>query len=681
MKKWSVKNPDSEIINELIKNSDLSVLAASVLASKGFTSAEQVIKQLGTNELSDPFLIKDMEKAAEVINEAIDNGSKICIYGDYDCDGIMATVILYTFLSEAGADVFYNIPERSEGYGLNENAVRQIAESGAELIVTVDHGISAIEEAKLIYDLNMKLVVTDHHQPGDVIPKAEAVVDTHQTDCFSPFKKLCGAGIALKLAAALDGGDVTMALEQFGDLAVIATIADIVELIGENRFIASYGMKLIENTDRIGLMALNEVSGISGKPVTSSTVGFMLAPRINSAGRFGSPKTAVELLLCEDMERAKQLAHELDTLNKQRKDAESEILSEIYSRINENPMIIRERVLFFCGKNWHHGVIGIVASRLMETFGKPCFIMSDSNGEVRGSARSFDEFSIFKALQYSPECLVTFGGHKGAGGFTVKENMTDEFKHKLLEYALENHFVMPTAEYNADYSLTPRDITIENIKGLKLLEPFGAGNEAPLFYIHEAVIKKIIPLSKGVHTKLNLDFKGNNIDVLIFRTSPQELKANINDICDFIVSLDINVFNGRESASIIVRDYRPSNIEQSKAIAAFNAFESFCRNEELPPNYYVRMMPKYDEVKEIYLRIKECGTSVDSIYFSMKPKGLNYCRLLSAIEALAQLKLISVDYSCGKAVRLKVTHKTSLDKAPILIALKDKCSKALKPAL
>ena len=455
MKKWSVGIPDRNTVLKLMTGCSVTSLTASAIASKGYESPDSVIKSLNVGELSDPFLIKDMKEAADTINAAIDCGERICIYGDYDCDGVMATVILYSYLLETGADVTYYIPERAEGYGLNNGAIDRIAADGVKLIVTVDNGIAAISEAEHIYGLGLRLVVTDHHQQGEKLPRAEAVVDPHRHDCFSPFKYMCGAGIALKLIAALDGGDCTMALEQFGDLAAIATVADIVSLTGENRFLASYGIQLIENTDRPSLMALKEVCGLTDKPINSQSLGFGIAPRINAAGRFGSPKTAARLFLCEDYDDALVIAQELDGLNNMRKQAENDIIAEIYSMIDNDPSLVYGRVIFLCGKDWHHGVIGIVASRIMEQFGKPCFIASDSGGEIRGSARSFGEFSIFEALSYAQEVLEKFGGHPGAGGFTVKSGMSADFGRLLEEYALKDHKVMPQATLAADAPATP----------------------------------------------------------------------------------------------------------------------------------------------------------------------------------------------------------------------------------
>ena len=670
MKKWSVGVPDRNSVLKLMTGCGISSLTAAAIAAKGYSAPESVVESLNVGELSDPFLIKDMREAADTINAAIDGGERICVYGDYDCDGIMSTVILYSYLLEAGADVTYYIPERSEGYGLNKKAVDKISDDGVNLIVTVDNGMAAIAEAEYIYALGMKLVVTDHHQQGEALPRAEAVVDTHRRDCFSPFKYMCGAGIALKLIAALDGGDCTMALEQFGDLAAIATVADIVSLTGENRFLTTYGIELIENSDRPALMALKEVCGLTDKPINSQCIGFGIAPRINAAGRFGSPKTAVELFLCEDYDRALSVAQELDRLNNMRKQRENDIISDIYSMIDSDPSLTAGRVIFLCGKGWHHGVIGIVASRIMEQLGKPCFIASECDGEIRGSARSFGEFSIFGALSYAAHSLEKFGGHPGAGGFTVKAGMSGVFRDMLEEYALKNHRIMPLPTLSADSPAAPSELTVENVRGLSLLEPFGADNEKPLFFIGGAELTEVAPLSDGAHSKLKLKAGFARIEALIFRTPPSELPVAVGEQCDMIVTLGINSFRGRESVNIIVSDIRPHSFEQSKYFAALASFEAFMRGEELPPNYYPSMYPERDEAAQVYRAIPEGGIPLDRLYMAFSGRGLNYCKLRLSLEAFRELGLVSISGTDQRVDRIKVTKKADLASAPVLVRLR-----------
>lgn len=673
MKKWTVGMPDKKIVSKLMLGCSVDALTAAVLANKGYSTPESVMEQLNVNELSDPFLIKDMSKAAEIINEAIDSGERICVYGDYDCDGIMSTVILYSYLAETGADVTYYIPERSEGYGLNKNAIDSIAGDGVSLVVTVDNGITAVDEAKYLYEKGMRLIVTDHHQQGDSLPKAEAVVDPHRRDCFSPFKYMCGAGIALKLIAALDGGDYTMALEQFGDLAAIATVADIVSLTGENRFLVSYGLELINNTDRPALIALKQVCGLEGKTTDSQTIGFGIAPRINASGRFGSPKTAAELFLCESIEEALPIAQELDTLNTQRKTAESHIVDDIYRMIDEDPMLIRGRTIFLCGKDWHHGVIGIVASRIMEQFGKPCFIASESAGEIRGSARSFGDFSIFSALSYAAAALDKFGGHPSAGGFTIKNGKAGDFASLIERFAAQFHSSMPVMTVAADCLIAPQDITIANVKGLSVLEPFGTDNEKPLFLIKNAVVTGIYPLSDGLHSKLRLKLGGTVIDALLFRVPPRSVCVQTGAGCDLIVTLGINEFRGNTSVSVIIRDIRPADFQQSAYFAAMKAFETFLIGEQLPKNYYPSMLPSRDDAVKIYKNIPDDGVNSDTLYLRLKDPKLNYCKFSMAVEALRQLDLIKITSADSKITKVKTERKADLSSAPVLASLR-KCT-------
>jgi len=670
MKKWSLKKTDISDIQNLMRKGGITALTASVLASRGYTDIESAARHLEVSELTDPFLIADMENAVEAINSAVDEGEKICIYGDYDCDGVVASVMLYTFLQEIGADVIYCIPERDEGYGMNETAIRELAEQGVNLIITVDNGIAAVNEAELIYELGMKLVITDHHQPGEILPRAEAIVDPHRKDCFSPFKMLCGAGVVLKLIAALNEGDYSMAMEQFGDLAAIATVADVVELTGENRFIVKYGLEMLKNTERPGLIALIAVSGLTGKPLNSVSIGFMLAPRINSAGRFGSPKTAAELLLEEDEVRAHAIAYELNELNEKRKEVEALIFADIYRYIAENPQSTRERVLLFCGENWHHGVIGIIASRLQERFGKPCFIFANNNGDIRGSARSFGDFSIFKALQYASDFLERYGGHSGAGGFTVKPEFISEFKDKVLEYAKTQYNIMPPMPINIDAQVSPNELTVDNVKGLKVLEPYGIGNETPLFYLDKAAIIGSYPMSGGQHTKLRLKLDGKLFDALIFRVAPEDTGLTAGDVCNLIVSLDINLYNGTESISIIVKDYRNSGIKQQSVFSALDAYERFLRDEEIPEKYYVNMLPTYEELKTIYKGIPERGIATDTLYANLIRQNINYCKVLVAANALSELGLIITDFASDKLSRIKATKKADINSATVLKKLK-----------
>nr|MDE7105415.1 DHH family phosphoesterase [Ruminococcus sp.] len=449
-------------------------------------------------------------------------------------------------------------------------------------------------------------------------------------------------------------------------------VADIVSLTGENRFITAYGLNLINNTDRPALMALKKISGLDDKKVDSKSIGFGLAPRINASGRFGSPKTAMELFLCEDYEKSLTIAQKLDFLNSERKNTENDIISEIYKMIDKNPSLINERVIFICGKNWHHGVIGIVASRIMERFGKPVFIASEENGEIRGSARSFGKFSIFEALTYTSEKLVKFGGHPAAGGFTIKEGMAEDFRNLLNEYALKNHRIMPFAEIKADVPVYASDLTVENIQGLDLLEPFGTENSKPLFLLENVNIINIIPISGGVHSKLRIKINYLRTEAIMFRKSPNELNVKAGDVCDMIVSLAVNHYMDTVSVGIYIDDIRPHGFIQTKYFAALNVFETFMRNEELPDNYYASMLPSRDSAVKIYKNIPESGINFDTLYLRLKDTEINYCHFCFAIEAMKQLGLIEISSENSEIRRIKDAPKTDLNSAPILAELREK---------
>ncbi|MDO5560584.1 MAG: single-stranded-DNA-specific exonuclease RecJ [Oscillospiraceae bacterium] len=677
MKKWSIGKPDPDVVKSLMNSSDLSRLCAQVLASRSITNIEQASRLLQTTGLEDPFVLKDMEKAAEIINNAINDGIKICIYGDYDCDGVTSSVMLFSYLECLGADVDFYIPERSEGYGLNEAAVKSIADNGTQLIITVDNGISAVNEADLISELGMQLIITDHHQPGEVIPNAQAVINPHQSDCPSSFKNLCGAGVTLKLIAALEGGDYETAMEQFGDLAAIGTVGDIVSLTGENRYIVQYGTELIKNTERCGLIELMRVSGLLGDDdvchdLSSESIAFMLVPRINAAGRFGSPKQAFSLLNCDDPEEAEVLAGKLNCLNNDRKKVEEDIMNEISASIERDPQILSQRVLVFSGEGWHHGVIGIVASKLIDKYGKPCFVITREGEQSRGSARSFGDFSVYDSLCACSELLIKFGGHPGAGGFSLDTGDIEAFTDSLYRYAFKEHNTMPAYTVCADKLLLPEEATVENAESLHALEPFGEDNRKPLFAVLGAVVTDIVPLAKGAHTKLRLSYGNLSICALMFRTRTCDLKINIRDKYDFIASLDVNTFKGNKSLNLLVCDYRKSGIRQEAYFAANSAYEKYLRDEPLPDAYYQRMLPQRNDLISVYSLISDEPAPIDSIYMKIDQNNINYCKLRICIDIFSEMELIKQTYSDASVSKLHIHNKVNLENSNILRGLREK---------
>ncbi len=665
MKKWVIRQPDPEKVSVLQKQSDLSELCCTVLASWGI-SVEQASARLGCTALSDPFLICDMQEAAQAVNAAIDEGKRICVYGDYDCDGVMATVILYTFLNEMGADVTWRIPERSEGYGLNENAVQEMAEDGVQLIVTVDNGISAIHEANLIRELGMELVITDHHQPGKELPEAIAVVDPHREDNYSPFRLYCGAGLALLLTAAMNDGDLSMALEQAGDLAAIATIGDVVSLTGENRYLVQVGLAYLENTERAGLRALREVSGLAEKEMTATNTAFSIVPRINAAGRLASPRLAVELLLEENPSRAQELAEQLNSINAERKLCEEKILHEIRTQLAKDSTPLYERVLVFSGEDWHSGVIGIVASRLQEQYGKPCMVISVKDGMGHGSARSFGEFSVFGCLSSCNDLLEKFGGHPAAGGFTIKAEQIPAFRTRIAEYAADKNPEMPFIEICAACELTPQFLIPEAARSLSQLEPFGADNPEPLFLVQNAVIREIRSLSNGIHTKLLAEAGGVLCEALMFRTAPDRTGLHVGDVCHMMVRLSVSQYMGQEKVSLIVQDVRTSGLKQSRVLTAMRTYDKYRRGEVLEPAYYRAACPSREECVTVYKTIPETGINISRLTLLMYAQQINYCKMRICLDVFAELGLVTLENGAAQVRRLPVKTRVDLQSSQIL---------------
>jgi single-stranded-DNA-specific exonuclease len=674
MNKWQIKTTDTESVGIMVKKSNLSSTCAKVLSARGINNIEKASEFFSCNDFRNPYEIKDMQKASEIILRSIDNDEMICIYGDYDCDGVTSTVILYSYLYEMGANVTYYIPEREEGYGMNKESIKKLSEMGVNLIITVDNGITAVDEAEYIKELGMNLIITDHHQPLDTLPSALAIVDVHQEDDISFFKYFCGAGIVFKLIAAMEDGDYTIAKEHFSEIAAIGTIGDVVSLTDENRLLVRTGLSYLENTERPGLVALKNNCGFENKELTSTSIAFTFVPRINAAGRFGSPKLAADLLLSESMQEAESKLKEINECNANRKKEEEVILNEIYEILNQNPSKLFRRTLVIAGKNWHAGVIGIVASRIMETYGKPCYIISiPDNGEARGSARAFSEYSVFESLKSCENILTRFGGHLSAGGFSLSSDKIDEFEDAIEKFASENYPVMPRFTLCADAVIMPEEIEVDNISCLSMLEPCGEGNEAPVFAVVHAVVERKIPLSENKHTKLKLRYGNKSIEALIFRKAVEDVFLNENDVCDLLVCADINEYNGKKSVSLIVKDYRKSGIKQSAYFASLDAYEKLKRDEPLEKNYYKALTPSYNELVAVYKSIPFNETDINTVFTVIAVNdNINYGKFRICIDIFSELELVDFNIATGVLKKLKAEKKVDLNSSLILNNLKSK---------
>ena len=646
LKAWKIGSPDPKQSAQLRQQGGISSLCADVLVSRGILSVEAAGKLLNAAELSDPFLLHGMQAAVDRINAALESGERICVYGDYDCDGVTATVMLVSWLSVAGADVIWYIPTRAEGYGMRCDRIQKLHdEEQVSLIITVDNGISAVEEAKYIKELGMSLVITDHHRPGDIIPEADAVIDPYQPDCTSPYKTICGAVVVLKLLAAMDGGDIEPVLEQFGDLAALATIADVMPIDGENRFLVQRGLTFLANTEHVGLLALMAVSGIEiGAAVSASAAAFQLIPRINAAGRFGEAALAARLFLTDDPEEAESLAQQIHMLNTERRETEQVIVREIMEMIRQHPETLWQRVLVFSGEDWHHGVIGIVAARLQERFGKPCFLMTRDGDCYRGSARGFGAFSVFECLHSCEPLLVKYGGHPGAGGFTVSEENKDAFADAIQTYAKEHNPQMPVMTVSAVRAVSPQDLTVPNVKGLEILEPFGQGNEKPLFALLGMTVSDVIGLKDNTHTKFRLRQGNTQIDVMLFRMSPAETGIQQGMVLDFLVSCEVRSYMGRDSLSLRAEDWRRSERVQIQSQAAQLAYEAYRRGEKLPSLvYYQRLCPQRQDLVAVYQLVQKAPQTVSQICEYLQPLGMNLGRAKLCAAVFSELGLLEYD--------------------------------------
>ncbi|MBQ5754581.1 MAG: single-stranded-DNA-specific exonuclease RecJ, partial [Oscillospiraceae bacterium] len=573
---WKTKQTDERAAAKLAGQLGIPALLARLLTARGITGAEEALELLNSQApISDPFLLKDMDIAVERILLAIDREEPIVVFGDYDVDGVTATALLVTHLKSMGANVKCMLPSREgEGYGLSEKIVRSLAEKGFKLIVTVDNGISALNEAELIRELGMELIVTDHHLPAKELPRAVAVVDPMRADDTSPCKDLCGAGVAFKLCVALDGCEPEDLLDFCGDLAAIGTIADVMNLTGENRTLVRHGLNSLQNPDRPGLMALLECCGLEGKKLTAENVSFMLAPRINAAGRMGKATTALSLMICEDYERAQELAQNLCDSNQARQEEESKILAQVETQLEADSQRKNDRILLVWGEEYHPGVIGIVASRLVEKYGRPVMVIALQDGEGRGSGRSISGFNLHDAIASCEDILVRYGGHALAAGLTVKEEYLPELRRRLNEWARENCPILPAPPLEMDMEVSLGELTLEAVQSLAYLEPYGHGNPSPLFLLKNVRIDAVYPVGDK-HSRLRLAQKDGALYAAYFGSTPEQLVYKTGDLVDVAVSVTVFESRGGPMISGRIKAIRPAGLtnEAAHQAALFEAFQ------------------------------------------------------------------------------------------------------------
>lgn len=635
-------------------------LLGGVMLSRGITSLDRAMEFFGCNELSDPLLMKDMETAAEVIRNALDEGKKITVFGDYDCDGITSTAMLYGYLSAMGADAEYYIPDRSEGYGMNIEALKHILDSGTELIITVDNGVSAVEEAKYIAERGAQLVITDHHQPPQELPVCEACVDPHRADDNSPFKDLCGAGVVLKLLCAIEE-DEAFVMEQYADLAALGTVADVMPLIGENRYIVRRGLENIRSSQNQGLDRLVKSAGLEPAKVDSTNIAFSIAPRINAVGRISRADRAVELLLTESPEQASLICEELTLCNNQRTEEENRIMQEAAQQIEQRPELLRERVLVVSGEGWKHGVIGLVCSKLLNKYGKPVLVISVENGEARGSARGIDGFSIYRLLEGCSRVLTKFGGHPKAGGFSLKPEDIETFRQMVYAYCRQSNPKMPEYAVCADMEMTGDRLTAEQVAELMKLEPCGEGNRRPLFLFRNCTVVSKRPLKDGKYTSMEVQTGGVTLRAISFTMPFAKCCAAIGSSVDIIASVELNEFRGNTSVELRIAEMRPADFREDRFFAALRTYEEISRGEGCDKRLAPRVIPDRSALMAVYDLIRRHNGNMSAEDMCVYDGGnLNYCMLRIAMDAFAQAGMAEISADGEHVTLLPVSAKTDL---------------------
>lgn len=611
-----------------------------ILLSDGFMSNAEIDGFFGCNELSDPFLMTDMEKAVNVISESVENGEKIVVYGDYDCDGVTSAAMLYGYLEMIGAEVEFYIPERSDGFGMNIPALEKLTENGAQLIITVDNGISANKEAEFLKEKGVKLVITDHHRQNGELPECEACVNPNRADDLSPFKDLCGAGVTLKLLIALEG-DAEFILENYADLACVGTIGDVMPLCGENRYIVRRGIEQIINEQNIGLTALCRKAGIKSSKITAEDIAFKICPRINCAGRISSAEKSAKLLLSDTPDRAEVIAEELNTLNSERKAINDEIYKQIEKQISENPKLVSERVIVLVGNNWHMGIIGLSCAKIAEKYGKPTVVISVENGLARGSCRSVGSFSIHKMLMSCAEVFENFGGHPMAGGFSLRAENVETLRSKIYEFARENYPIMPDPELFLNRETGLDELSLENAHIIGRLAPFGEGNRKPLLLFRGCTVSAKSPMAGGKYISFTAKQGNSSVRAYSFDFSYDEFFPVNGAVVDFAAYVEINEFNGSTNVELRVADFRPVGFEQDRFFAAKRAYDAMVTGEGCDGRLYPRVVPQSrEDLMKIYDLFKNHGERMTAEQLAVYDSSVNYCMLKITADAFVEAGML-----------------------------------------
>ena len=641
---WNTADPEPGAVNALV-GGGYAPLAAMILASRGKLTAAAAGEYLRCDTpLFDPFLMKDMDIAAGRVGLAMSRGEKIAVFGDYDVDGITATCLLTDFLRKQGTDCVSYIPGRlEEGYGLNPLAINQLHREGVTLIITVDCGITAIDEARLCKDLGIDLIITDHHECKEMLPEALAVVDPHRPDCTYPHNTLAGVGVAFKLASALSG-DQEAVLREYADMVCLGTVADVMLLAGENRTFVSRGLESLRHTRRPGIAALMKQCNCLPETITSSAIGFMLAPRINAAGRMGQIDLATELFLTEDPVRAEVLAEQLCDLNRRRQAVESEIYDQAISML---PMDSTPEAIVLADESWHQGVVGIVASRIAEEFACPAFLICLDGEHGKASSRSHGGFNLFASLAALSPLLESYGGHELAAGFTINRSNIPEFRKQICTLAAEYYSDdSPRTVLDVDCTIPPDLLTIPNVESLDILEPCGNGCPKPVLMMKNLTIDRLHMVGGGRHMRLRLRSGHHVLGAIYFSVSTEAASVQLGDVVDVAFTPQINEYRGERSVQMNILDIRPSCIAECRPEAAlYRAL----REDRLTPENAAVLMPDRPMLATVWRYLASCGPTIEEspiclcrkiVRRSGNPMALG--QMMTCLDIFGDVKLLTV---------------------------------------
>ncbi|MBQ7288399.1 MAG: single-stranded-DNA-specific exonuclease RecJ [Clostridia bacterium] len=678
LKKWVFRPTDKALAKEIAEECALDPVVTMIAVARGYTDP-WLIEELLSDELmlNNPYTLCDLSIAVERIRIAMQSKEKILIFGDYDCDGVTATVLLYSYLSKKGADVQYFLPRRDmDGYGLNTATVEKYAKEGISLIITVDNGISAFEAIDTANAHNVDVIVTDHHLPQDALPNAYCVIDPHREDDASEFKSLSGVGVAFKLVCAVEGVAPEEMLPHFADLVALGTIADVMPLLDENRSIVKAGLFHMASTPRPGIKALIDVCGLREKPLTATSVAFAMAPRINAAGRICDADIAAQLLLSNHYNTSYQLAHELNDYNFQRQEIEQEILRDAFSQIEEGDMD-EDAVLVLSAGGWQCGVVGIAAARIAEQYGKPCILFSVDGEEATGSGRSVPGFDLFAALQNTEELLLRYGGHAQAAGATIQTENIANFRAAINRYAQ----TIPTvfSPLTLDCKLNPAAVTVDFVKALSAMEPYGTGNVIPLFALTDMIISRIDMVGKDKqHMRITAIKGGTSIHAIAFSSCAADFGIAIKDKVDLAVTLSLQEYNGRDTVNIVIRDIRAAGRNEDDFFKGLLNYKSFRR--ELPETDYASLHPSRNDFIAVFRYIRDVGEVTLSGLQNRFSTTFSPDKVTVIVDCLEELGIFSV---CKQGAEIKIKNldngrKVALEQSVILHSISEKNKSTIK---